>query len=158
MGRYAILQSIRPSVSMFPIAQKWCILGLWLLYRTLIGNPVLEVEPTGQSGHTTTGSGRNSDKAVDGAASEAFARWLHRGYARVELPWRLRGHTVSPRDTLFGRLSLRRNRKALESRSLADDERITFLETQLKEAKYISEDADRKYDEVRAAYLLIIYC
>jgi len=41
-----------------------------------------------------------------------------------------------------------RNRKALESRSLADDERITFLETQLKEAKYISEDADRKYDEV----------
>jgi len=43
---------------------------------------------------------------------------------------------------------VRRNRKALESRSLADDERITFLETQLKEAKYISEDADRKYDEV----------
>jgi len=43
-----------------------------------------------------------------------------------------------------------RNRKALESRSLADDERITFLETQLKEAKYISEDADRKYDEVTA--------
>ena len=41
-----------------------------------------------------------------------------------------------------------RNRKALESRSLADDERITFLETQLKEAKYIAEDADRKYDEV----------
>ena len=41
-----------------------------------------------------------------------------------------------------------RNRKALESRSLADDERLQFLETQLKEAKYISEDADRKYDEV----------
>jgi len=45
-----------------------------------------------------------------------------------------------------------RNRKALESRSLADDERITFLETQLKEAKYISEDADRKYDEVTDNY------
>jgi len=45
-----------------------------------------------------------------------------------------------------------RNRKALESRSLADDERITFLETQLKEAKYISEDADRKYDEVTGRY------
>jgi len=29
-----------------------------------------------------------------------------------------------------------KNRKALESRSLADDERLTFLETQLKEAKY----------------------
>lgn len=41
-----------------------------------------------------------------------------------------------------------RNRKALESRSLADEERVMFLETQLKEAKYISEDADRKYDEV----------
>jgi len=47
-----------------------------------------------------------------------------------------------------------RNRKALESRSLADDERITFLETQLKEAKYISEDADRKYDEVNAGPLI----
>jgi len=44
-----------------------------------------------------------------------------------------------------------RNRKALESRSLADDERITFLETQLKEAKYIAEDADRKYDEVNVS-------
>jgi len=31
---------------------------------------------------------------------------------------------------------------------LADDERITFLETQLKEAKYTAEDADRKYEEV----------
>jgi hypothetical protein len=31
---------------------------------------------------------------------------------------------------------------------LADEERVMFLETQLKEAKYISEDADRKYDEV----------
>jgi len=36
----------------------------------------------------------------------------------------------------------------LESRSLADEERITFLETQLKEAKYTAEDADRKYEEV----------
>lgn len=43
-----------------------------------------------------------------------------------------------------------RGRKALESRSLADDERIEFLEAQLKEAKFISEDADRKYDEVMA--------
>jgi len=47
-----------------------------------------------------------------------------------------------------------RNRKALESRSLQDDERITFLETQLKEAKYIAEDADRKYDEV----LFLVHC
>lgn len=42
-----------------------------------------------------------------------------------------------------------RGRKALESRSLADDERIDTLEQQLKEAKYIAEDADRKYDEVK---------
>ncbi|CAD5113281.1 DgyrCDS2459 [Dimorphilus gyrociliatus] len=40
-----------------------------------------------------------------------------------------------------------RERKLLESRSLADDERIDTLETQLKEAKFIAEDADRKYDE-----------
>lgn len=38
----------------------------------------------------------------------------------------------------------------LESRSFADDERIDALEAQLKEAKYIAEDADRKYDEVIA--------
>ena len=43
-----------------------------------------------------------------------------------------------------------RGRKVLESRSLADDERIDQLENQLKEAKYIAEDADRKYDEVTA--------
>lgn len=36
----------------------------------------------------------------------------------------------------------------LESRSLADDERLDGLEAQLKEAKYIAEDAERKYDEV----------
>ena len=42
-----------------------------------------------------------------------------------------------------------RGRKALESLSLAGDERIDTLEQQLKEAKYISEDADRKYDEVK---------
>jgi len=55
---------------------------------------------------------------------------------------------VTNTNILRGVTGADRNRKALESRSLADDERITFLETQLKEAKYISEDADRKYDEV----------
>ena len=45
-------------------------------------------------------------------------------------------------------LNINRGRKVLESRSLADDERIDALEEQLKEAKYIAEDADRKYDEV----------
>lgn len=41
-----------------------------------------------------------------------------------------------------------RARKVLESRSFADDERIDALEGQLKEARYIAEDTDRKYDEV----------
>ena len=41
-----------------------------------------------------------------------------------------------------------RNRKVLECRSAADDERIVFLEAQLKEAKYTAEDADRRYEEV----------
>ena len=41
-----------------------------------------------------------------------------------------------------------RGRKVLESRSLAADENIDGLEAQLKEAKYIAEDAERKYDEV----------
>ena len=36
----------------------------------------------------------------------------------------------------------------MESRSLQDDEKIDALESQLKEAKFISEDADTKYDEV----------
>jgi len=48
-----------------------------------------------------------------------------------------------------------RNRKVLESRSLANDERITFLETQLKEAKYTAEDADRKYEEVGSVVAVV---
>merc|ERR1712241_516397 len=40
-----------------------------------------------------------------------------------------------------------RGRKVLESRSLTDDERIDALEAQLKECKFIAEDAERKYDE-----------
>ncbi|VDD79274.1 unnamed protein product [Mesocestoides corti] len=40
-----------------------------------------------------------------------------------------------------------RNRKTLETRSISDDERMAQLEDQVKEAKYIAEDAERKYDE-----------
>lgn len=43
----------------------------------------------------------------------------------------------------------------LENRSVADDERIDQLEAQLKEAKYIAEDAERKYDEVTLNRLII---
>lgn len=41
-----------------------------------------------------------------------------------------------------------RGRKSLESRSQDNEEKLEFLETQLKESKYITEDADSKYDEV----------
>jgi len=45
---------------------------------------VLEVERTGQ--RRTGRKCRNSNEAVTGATSKAFARWLHHRYAPVELP------------------------------------------------------------------------
>jgi hypothetical protein len=44
-------------------------------------------------------------------------------------------------------------RKVLENRSLSDEERMDSLENQLKEARFLAEEADRKYDE--ASELLI---
>lgn len=41
-------------------------------------------------------------------------------------------------------------RKVLENRSLSDEERMDALENQLKEARFLAEEADRKYDEVMA--------
>ncbi|XP_045501222.1 tropomyosin isoform X1 [Colias croceus] len=41
-----------------------------------------------------------------------------------------------------------RARKVLENRSLADEERMDALENQLKEARFLAEEADKKYDEV----------
>jgi len=47
-------------------------------YRILIyGNPTLEVEITGHRGRKAIGSGRSGNKAVTGAAAEAFARCSH---------------------------------------------------------------------------------
>jgi len=46
---------------------------------------MLEIEPTGQRSHMTTECGQNGNEAFAGAASEAFARWLHHWYAPVEL-------------------------------------------------------------------------
>mgnify|MGYP000947176908 CR=1 FL=1 len=40
-------------------------------------------------------------------------------------------------------------RKILENRSLADEERMDALENQLKEARFLAEEADKKYDEVK---------
>merc|ERR1712106_931245 len=41
-----------------------------------------------------------------------------------------------------------RMKKALENRCMADQERMESLERQLKEARFLAEEADRKYDEV----------
>lgn len=46
-------------------------------------------------------------------------------------------------------------RKVLENRSLADEERMDALENQLKEARFLAEEADKKYDEV---LLLCRFC
>lgn len=44
-----------------------------------------------------------------------------------------------------------RNRKVLENLNNASEERTDVLEKQLTEAKLIAEEADKKYDEVKAA-------
>ena len=44
---------------------------------------MLEVELTGQRCHTDIVSGRNGNEAISSAASEAFARWLHRRKASI---------------------------------------------------------------------------
>ena len=41
-----------------------------------------------------------------------------------------------------------RMRKVLENRAIQDEERMTKLEEELKEARNQAEDADKKYDEV----------
>ena len=45
-------------------------------------------------------------------------------------------------------------RKVLENRSLSDEERMEALENQLKEARFLAEEADRKYDEVCTGVVL----
>lgn len=44
----------------------------------------------------------------------------------------------------------------LENRSLADEERMDALENQLKEARFLAEEADKKYDEVNDTVLLTL--
>lgn len=41
-----------------------------------------------------------------------------------------------------------RGMKVIENRALKDEEKMEQLETQLREAKQIAEEADRKYEEV----------
>lgn len=39
--------------------------------------------------------------------------------------------------------------KVIENRAMKDEEKMELQEMQLKEAKHIAEDSDRKYEEVR---------
>ena len=75
-----MLRSVRPSVRLFhPLVRKRYIFG-FLVYRKLIGNSMLEVEPAGQRGRAATGSGRKGIEMVADAASETFAGWMHNRY------------------------------------------------------------------------------
>lgn len=47
-----------------------------------------------------------------------------------------------------------RGMKVIENRALKDEEKMELQEIQLKEAKHIAEEADRKYEEVNFIYLL----
>ena len=47
-------------------------------------------------------------------------------------------------------------RKVLENRSLSDEERMDALENQLKEARFLAEEADRKYDEASVNFCLVV--
>lgn len=49
-------------------------------------------------------------------------------------------------------------RKVLENRSLADEERMDALENQLKEARFLAEEADKKYDEVDKSSITWVVC
>lgn len=60
---------------------------------------------------------------------------------------------VSLRSCWNGGLSvflLFRGMKVIENRAMKDEEKMEIQEMQLKEAKHIAEEADRKYEEVRA--------
>lgn len=50
-------------------------------------------------------------------------------------------------------LVLGRGMKVIENRALKDEEKMELQEIQLKEAKHIAEEADRKYEEVRLSKL-----
>lgn len=41
--------------------------------------------------------------------------------------------------------------KVIENRAMKDEEKMEIQEMQLKEAKHIAEEADRKYEEVSGA-------
>ena len=70
------------------------------------------------------------------------------------LAGRVRGASCSTAVTVFSPsrvfllVYLSRGMKVIESRAQKDEEKMEIQEIQLKEAKHIAEDADRKYEEV----------
>lgn len=50
--------------------------------------------------------------------------------------------------TFLSGFFLYRGMKVIENRALKDEEKMEIQEIQLKEAKHIAEEADRKYEEV----------
>ena len=46
-----------------------------------------------------------------------------------------------------------RGMKVIENRAMKDEEKMELQEIQLKEAKHIAEEADRKYEEVSSVCL-----
>lgn len=54
---------------------------------------------------------------------------------------------LTPRELLP---LLLRGMKVIENRAMKDEEKMELQEMQLKEAKHIAEDSDRKYEEVPA--------
>lgn len=51
-----------------------------------------------------------------------------------------------------------RGMKVIENRALKDEEKMELQEIQLKEAKHIAEEADRKYEEVSCLLLATGIC
>lgn len=60
--------------------------------------------------------------------------------------------TILPPPPLY------RGMKVIENRALKDEEKMEIQEIQLKEAKHIAEEADRKYEEVCLSPPLICKC
>lgn len=61
------------------------------------------------------------------------------------LLWAIRNSTTTQQNIQ----KINSARKILENRALADEERMDALENQLKEARFLAEEADKKYDEVQ---------
>lgn len=59
---------------------------------------------------------------------------------------------------MFGIVSIFRGMKVIENRAMKDEEKMEIQEMQLKEAKHIAEEADRKYEEVWTDGLYLFFC